>query len=51
MPGENAGPADGPWLSYLRSLESWGTLFPGFEKVVEGAVVKDGRYHFWCLKS
>jgi arginine decarboxylase len=50
MPGENAGPADGPWLSYLRSLESWGTLFPGFEKVVEGAVVKDGRYHFWCLK-
>jgi len=48
MPGENCGPADGPWLAFLRSMEAWGREFPGFEKIVEGAVVKDGRFHFWC---
>jgi arginine decarboxylase len=51
MPGENAGPADGPWLSFLRALEDWGRRFPGFEKIVEGAVLKDGNYHFWCVKK
>jgi len=51
MPGENVGPHDGPWLTYLRSLEAWGAAFPGFEKEVEGAVVKDGKYQFWCVKT
>lgn len=50
MPGESFGPADGPWLSYIRSLQEWGTKFPGFEKVVEGSEMKDGTYHVWCLK-
>lgn len=50
MPGENAGPEDGPWLAFLRSMENWGKEFPGFEKIVEGAVVEDGKYHFWCIK-
>jgi arginine decarboxylase len=50
MPGENIGPADGPWLTFLRAMEDWGREFPGFEKIVEGAVVQDGRYHFWCIK-
>ncbi|WP_213295577.1 Orn/Lys/Arg decarboxylase N-terminal domain-containing protein [Paraburkholderia sacchari] len=51
MPGESAGAADGPWLSYLHSLEYWNETFPGFEKVVEGAVVENGRYQFWCVKE
>ncbi len=50
MPGENVGSADGPWLRYLRAMEEWGRLFPGFEKIVEGAVVEGGKFHFWCLK-
>ena len=50
MPGENIGPADGPWLTFLRSMEEWGREFPGFEKIVEGAVVEDGQYRFWCVK-
>ncbi|HTO18078.1 MAG TPA: Orn/Lys/Arg decarboxylase N-terminal domain-containing protein [Pseudomonas sp.] len=50
MPGENLGPADGPWLRYIGALQDWGNRFPGFEKEVSGAVHKDGDYHFWCLK-
>jgi arginine decarboxylase len=49
MPGERMGALDGPWLSYIRALEAWGERYPGFEKEVEGAVHKDGKYHFWCL--
>ncbi len=51
MPGENCGPADGPWLTFLRAMEAWGHEFPGFEKIVEGAVVENGLYHFWCVKN
>ena len=51
MPGESFGPGDGPWLSYMRSLQDWGVAFPGFEKEVEGAVVEGGAYHVWCLKD
>jgi arginine decarboxylase len=51
MPGERMGPADGPWLGFIRALQQWGARFPGFEKEVEGAVHKDGGYHFWCLKD
>lgn len=50
MPGESFGAADGPWLSYIRSLHEWGEKFPGFEKIVEGAVIKDGTYNIWCFK-
>jgi arginine decarboxylase len=51
MPGENFGPADGPWLSYIRALQEWGRTFPGFEKEVEGTVVIDGAYQAWALKE
>ncbi|SAK56304.1 lysine decarboxylase [Caballeronia glebae] len=51
MPGEDTGPLDGPWLAYLRSLEAWSAAFPGFEKEVEGAVLQQGKYHFWCVKK
>ena len=30
MPGEATGPADGPYLSYLRALSAWDRRFPGF---------------------
>lgn len=51
LPGENIGQPDDPWLRYLRALEDWGTRFPGYEKIVEGAVTKEGKYHFWCVKE
>jgi arginine decarboxylase len=51
MPGENFGPSDGPWLSYIRALENWGRTFPGFEKEVEGTVIVDGAYRAWALKE
>ena len=51
LPGENLGPADGPWLTYLRLLQEWGHRFPGFGKEVEGTEEKDGVYHVYCLKK
>ena len=30
MPGEMTGPADGPYLGYLRALWKWDSRFPGF---------------------
>jgi arginine decarboxylase len=50
MPGENVGAGDGPWLTYLRTLQEWGHRFPGFAKEVEGTEEKDGVYHVYCLK-
>jgi arginine decarboxylase len=50
MPGENLGSADGPWLTYVRTLQEYGHLFPGFAKEVEGAEEHDGVYHVYCLK-
>ncbi len=51
MPGESLGPANGPWLRYIRAIQDWGRAFPGFEREVEGAVERDGLYHFWCLRE
>jgi arginine decarboxylase len=51
MPGENVGPADGPWLTYLRTLQEYGHRFPGFAKEVEGAEEHDGAYHVQCFKA
>lgn len=50
MPGENVGPTDGPWLTYLRTLQQYGHRFPGFAKEVEGAEEHGGLYHVQCLK-
>jgi len=51
MPGENIGAADGPWLTYLRTLQEWGHRFPGFAKEVEGAEEHDGAYRIYCTKK
>lgn len=50
MPGENIGPVDGPWLTYLRTLQEYGHLFPGFAKEVEGTEELNGVYHVYCIK-
>lgn len=49
MPGESAGAADGPWLTYLRTMQEFGQRFPGFGKEVEGTEEIDGQYHVYCL--
>ena len=51
MPGENAGEADGPLLAYLKSLEAFDRLFPGFEHDTHGVVAEDGVYKILCLKK
>jgi arginine decarboxylase len=51
MPGENVGAPDGPWLTYLRTLQEYGHRFPGFAKEVEGTEEKDGVYHVYCVKK
>jgi arginine decarboxylase len=50
MPGESAGPADGPLLSYLAALEVFDRRFPGFEHDIHG-VERDagGSYAIECL--
>ncbi len=50
MPGENIGGADEPWLTYLRTLQEYGHLFPGFAKEVEGTEERDGAVCVYCLK-
>jgi arginine decarboxylase len=51
MPGENAGPADGPWITYLRALQEYGQRFPGFAKEVEGTEERAGAYYVYCVKD
>ncbi len=51
MPGECAGPASGPYLSYLRALRDWDARFPGFGHDTHGVENVDGRYFLHCLKS
>jgi arginine decarboxylase len=51
MPGESAGPANGPYLSYLRALQQWDARFPGFGHDTHGGVeARDVRFYLQCLK-
>ena len=50
MPGENAGPADGPLLGYLKALEAFDAEIPGFAHDIHGVEVVDGRYRVLCVK-
>lgn len=50
MPGENAGPADGPLLGYLKALEAYDRRFPGFTHDTHGVEVEDGVYRIYCLR-
>ncbi len=51
MPGEITGPADGPYLSYLRALASWDRRFPGFGHDTHGVENRGGTYYVQCLKK
>lgn len=51
MPGENAGPADGPLLGYLKSLEAFDRQFPGFAHDTHGVEVEEGAYRVYCIKE
>ncbi|MBD1552281.1 Orn/Lys/Arg decarboxylase N-terminal domain-containing protein [Pseudomonas typographi] len=50
MPGEHLGPTQGPYLSYLRALERFDQLFPGFGHDTHGVEVQAGAYRVLCLK-
>jgi arginine decarboxylase len=50
MPGESAGAVDGPYLSYLRALQSWDERFPGFGHDTHGVENIGGTYYIYCLK-
>lgn len=49
MPGENAGPSDGPILGYLKALEAYDRRFPGFTHDTHGVEVEDGVHRVYCL--
>jgi arginine decarboxylase len=51
MPGEEAGRADGPILGYLKALEAFDRLFPGFTHETHGVEVEDGVGRVVCLKG
>ena len=51
MPGEAAGPADGPYLSYLRALAAWDQRFPGFGHHIQGVSVRNTTYWVQCLRG
>jgi arginine decarboxylase len=51
MPGEMTGPADGPYLGYLRALAAWDHRFPGFGHDTHGVENRDGVYYVQCLKE
>lgn len=51
MPGENAGAADGPVLSYLKALEAFDRAFPGFTHDIHGVEVQDGSYRVNVVAS
>jgi arginine decarboxylase len=49
MPGESAGPADGPYIGYLRALRDWDRRFPGFGHETHGVEVDGGEHYLRCL--
>ncbi len=51
MPGEAAGAANGPYVSYLRALQEWDARFPGFGHDTHGVENLEGRYHLHCLRK
>jgi arginine/lysine/ornithine decarboxylase len=51
MPGESTGPADGPYLGYLRALSAWDERFPGFGHDTHGVENRGGVYHVQCLRK
>ncbi len=51
MPGENAGPAGGPMIGYLKALEAFDLRFPGFVHDTHGVEVEDGAYGVLVVRN
>lgn len=51
MPGENAGPANGPLLGYMKSLQDFDRKFPGFEHDSHGVENVNGTYVVSVVKK
>jgi arginine/lysine/ornithine decarboxylase len=51
MAGEYTGANDGPYLNYLRALQSWDATFAGFGHDTHGAENRDGTLWLQCLKG
>ncbi len=51
MPGEATGPADGPYLGYLKALAAWDARFPGYGHDTHGVENREGVYYVQCLKK
>ena len=51
MPGENAGPSDGPHVGYLKALRDWDVRFPGFGHETHGVEVRGSEHFLQCLKQ
>lgn len=51
MPGENAGPADGPIIGYLKALQAFDRKFPGFTHDTHGVEIKAGTYYVYCINK
>ena len=50
MPGENAGPADGALIGYLKALEAYDLRFPGFGHDTHGVEMEDGVYNVLVVR-
>ncbi len=50
MPGEKLGSAEEPFLSYLRAIQDWDRLFPGFAHDTHGIESEEGNYKLLVLK-
>jgi arginine/lysine/ornithine decarboxylase len=50
MPGESAGPADGPYVGYLKALREWDRRFPGFGHETHGVEVDGGEHYLQCVQ-
>ncbi len=50
MPGERLGTDGEPFLSYLRAIQNWDRLFPGFCHDTHGVESEDGVYNILVLK-
>ncbi|MCX5195528.1 arginine decarboxylase [Streptomyces sp. NBC_00249] len=53
MPGESLGDTDGPLLRYLRALEAFDRVFPGFRSETHGVTVDEesGDYLIECVRA
>ncbi|MEN6610192.1 MAG: Orn/Lys/Arg decarboxylase N-terminal domain-containing protein [Methanoregulaceae archaeon] len=50
-PGERTGKLSGPVLQYLKSLQDFDNVFPGFEHDTHGIENVNGQYMMYCIRE